>query len=293
MRALGAAAVIAVLYAALAFWPGPGAAGHPYYDGVARDHFETIAHAGGLGLAPANTLTALAMARDHGADVLEIDLQLTADGRLVLMHDDTLDRTTNLSGRVDAFTLDEIRAADAAWGYEGDDPDAFAGQGVYAPSVDEALATFPGARWIMELKNVGPQAAEELCRAIREAGAETLVMAASFHDGTLRAFRAACPEVATSMGADETRWFYYLARAGLANLHPTPAVAMQIPERHGDLTVAHPRLIAAARARGIRVQIWTVNDPADMARLIDLGVDGIITDRIDRLNTVLGREGGG
>jgi len=274
-------AIIALAWTGAALWPGPAPVSHPWLEARVETRAERIAHAGGLGRAPANTLEALAQAVEDGADVLEVDTQMTADGVLVLMHDDTVDRTTNGSGRVDALTLEQITRLDAVFGYEGEDPDRFMRQGVRVPTLAEALAAHPDMRWIAEIKPDTHEAAKAMCDTIREAGMGERVMVGSFHDNAMGHFREICPEVATGMASNEALSFYIAARLGLANWHPTRAHALQIPPRASGLDVAHPRLIEAAHARGLAVQVWTINEPEDMAALMALGVDGIITDRID------------
>jgi glycerophosphoryl diester phosphodiesterase len=281
-------AIIALVWTGAALWPGPAPVSHPWLEARVTERAERIAHGAGLGRAPANTQEALAQAVADGADVLEVDTQMTADGVLVLMHDDTVDRTTNGSGRVDELTLDEISALDAAFGYDGEEADRFADQGVRAPTLAEALVAHPEMRWIAEIKPDTAEAAQAMCQTIREAGMTERVMVGSFHDSAMAHFRAACPEVATGMASNEALSFYIAARLGLAKWHPTRAHAMQIPPRASGLDVAHPRLIAAAHARGLAVQVWTINDPDDMAALIELGVDGIITDRVDVMAGVQG-----
>ncbi len=276
-------AVIALTWTGAARWPGPAPVSHPWLEARVTDRAERIAHGGGLKRAPANTLEALAQAVEDGADVLEVDTQMTADGVLVLMHDDTVDRTTNGSGRVDALTLDQISALDAAFGYEGEERDRFARQGVRVPTLAEALAAHPDIRWIAEIKPDTQEAALAMCANIREAGMTDRVMVGSFHDSAMAHFREACPEVATGMASNEALSFYIAARLGLAKWHPTRAHAMQIPPRASGLDVAHPRLIQAAHARGLAVQVWTINDPDEMAALLALDVDAIITDRIDTM----------
>lgn len=274
-------ALIALAWTGAAFWPGPAPVSHAWLEARAETRAERIAHGAGLGRAPANTLEALAQAVADGADVLEVDAQMTVDGVLVLIHDDTVDRTTNGSGRVDAMTLEAITSLDAAFGYDGEARERFTGQGVRIPTLAEALAAHPDRRWIVEIKPDTQAAALAMCQTIREAGMGERVMVGSFHDSAMGHFRQACPDIATGMASNEALSFYIAARLGLAKWHPTRAHAMQIPPRASGLDVAHPRLIAAARARGLAVQVWTINDPADMAALIDLGVDGIITDRAD------------
>lgn len=280
--------VLAAAYAIALVWPGPEPVSHPWLDGRMAERAERIAHGGGLGRAPANTLAALEQAMADGADVLEVDTQLTADGVLVLMHDDTVDRTTDGTGRVDALALTEVQVLNAAFGYEGEPADRFAGDGITVPTLTESFAAFPDMRWIVEIKPDSELAARVMCETIREAGMQTRVLVGSFHDNAMAHFRAFCPEVATGMASNEAFSFYVMARLGLAKFHPTRAVAMQLPPRASGLDVVHPRLIAAAHARGIAVQVWTINEPDEMDTLIARGVDGIITDRVDVMARVQG-----
>lgn len=279
---------LAGAYGIALVWPGAEPVSHPWLEGRTAERAERIAHGGGLGRAPANTIAALEQAMADGADVLEVDTQLTADGILVLMHDDTVDRTTNGTGLVADLTLAEMQALNAAFGYEGEPADRFAGDGITVPTLAESFAAFPDVRWIVEIKPDTQEAARVMCETIREAGMETRALVGSFHDSAMAHFRSFCPEVATGMASDEALSFYVMARLGLAKFHPTRAVAMQVPPRASGLDVVHPRLIDAAHARGIAVQVWTINDPAEIEVLIARGVDGIITDRVDLMAGVQG-----
>lgn len=280
--------ILAAAYGAALFWPGPEPVSHPWLEGRTVDRAERIAHGGGLGRAPANTLAALEQAVTDGADVLEVDAQLTADGVLVLMHDDSVDRTTNGTGRVDALTLAGIQPLNAAFGYEGEPADRFADDGIAVPTLAEALSAFPDMRWIVEIKPDTEEAARVMCDTIRDAGMQTGVLVGSFHDNAMAHLREVCPEVATGMARSEAFSFYVMARLGLAKFHPTSAVAMQLPPRASGLDAVHPRLVSAAHARGIAVQVWTINDPAEMETFIARGVDGVITDRVDVMAGVQG-----
>jgi len=280
--------VLAAAYAAALFWPEPAPVSHPWLEGRTVERAERVAHGGGLGRAPANTLAALEQAVADGADILEADAQLTADGILVLMHDDTVDRTTNGSGRVMDLTLAEIGPLNAAFGFEGEPADRFADDGIAVPALAEALVNFPDHRWIVEIKPDTEDAARVMCETIRAAGMESRVLVGSFHDSAMAHFRAFCPEVATGMARNEAFSFYVMARLGLAKFHPSPAIALQLPPDASGLDAIHPRLVSAARARGIAVHVWTINDPDEMARFIARGVDGIITDRVDVMRDLQG-----
>ncbi len=273
--------VLALIYVVLSFIPGPDPVSHPYFDGAPKGRAEIIAHGGGLGVRPANTLSALDEAARMGADVLEVDVQQTADGVLILLHDATLDRTTDMTGAVADMPYKEVRKADAGAARVEAGGD-FTGQGIFVPTLAEAFARHPDARWVVEIKPNTERAAQTMCREIRDAGTETRVLVGSFHDDAMTAFRAACPNVATSMSTGEVTRFALAAYVGLAHLVPTEAVAMQIPTRSSGITLAHPRILRAARARGFKVQFWTINDSAAMDPLIALGADGIITDYVER-----------
>ncbi|MEL6861732.1 MAG: glycerophosphodiester phosphodiesterase [Pseudomonadota bacterium] len=281
MRAFRFLAGLAVLIGiGVFFWPAPPPVSHVYFDAVPKGQVEIIAHGGGLGHAPANTIFALERAVSMGADVLEADVQQTQDGVLILRHDDTLDRTTNLTGLIVDYDWSDLAEADAGARTEIGDT-SFAGLGIVIPRLEAALAQFPDARWILEIKNDTDSAAEAMCEVIQTADAEPRVLVGSFHDGAMKTFRRACPNVATSMSSGEVRNFVLAARIGASRLIQTEAVAMQIPVSAAGLDLSHPRILNAARARGFRVQYWTINEASEMDRLLDAGADGLITDYVD------------
>jgi len=141
----------------------------------------------------------------------------------------------------------------------------------------------------IEIKPAGPAVAQALCGLIRRNGRSALLLVASFQEDALDAFRGACPEVATSMGGGEGRWFYAAHLVRLTGAISPRAAALQAPFRLGEREVVSAELVAAAHGRNVRLHVWTVNDEALMRRLIALGVDGIITDRPDLLLRLLGR----
>nr|WP_070961488.1 glycerophosphodiester phosphodiesterase [Hyphomonas sp. Mor2] len=286
MFVLGALILVTM---AVTLWPAPAPIAHAYFDAAPKNRAEIIAHGGGQGHAPPNTILALQTALDLGTDVLEVDLQQTRDGVIILRHDDTLDRTTNMSGPIAEQDWAEISGADAGatWSVDGE---TFVGRGITIPTLDAALAAFPDARWIMEIKNDTPDAAQAVCRSIQGADAQSRVLVASFHDAAMATFRAHCPHVATSMSFEESRRFVIAARLGVSRFIATPAVALQIPMQAGGLDLTHPRLIDAAKARGIRVHYWTINDPADLSALLDAGADGVMTDYVDRAHAALANQ---
>ncbi len=283
---IGLIIVAALVAGVLSVIPAQSIASHPYFTAL-PDRPLVIAHRGGVGLRPGNTLWAFHAAEAMGADVLEADIHQTADGVLVVIHDDTLDRTTDRTGAVAALTLADIRAADAGARFTMAGGPSYAGLGIRVPTLEEVIAAHPEMPLVLEIKPDDGETARALCTELRDRGAAMRTLVGSFHDEAIKAFRAACPEIATSMASGEIQTFYALAHIGLSRFYPTKAVALQIPEEAGGVQVANRRLMDAAHARGFQVQIWTVNESADMERLLDLGADGIITDRVDRLTAVL------
>jgi len=277
--------VVAVVLVALALLM-PNAPNYPFFD---SDRPMVIAHQGGEGLRPSNTMLAFENAVALGVDVLEMDVHSTADGALVLIHDDTVDRTTDGTGRVNDLTLAEIQQLDAGDYWTPDDGATYPyrGQGARIPTLDEVLTAFPQMKFNIEIKQTEPTIATSLCEALRAHGLTERTLVASFHPTAMDEFRAACPEVATSMVEDEIRPFYILNMAFLGRLYQPPGAAFQVPEYSGDRLVLSPRFVRGAQSNNVAVHPWTIDDPADMARFLDMGVDGIITDRPDIMIEVL------
>jgi len=250
-----------------------------------------IAHRGGRGLWPENTLYAFRKAADLGADVLEMDIRQTADGVLVVLHDETVDRTTDGSGPVAALTLPRLRELDAGyrWSADGDKTHPHRGQGFAVPSLKEVFSALPRARMNLEIKTRDATLSRPLCELIREHRMEHLVVVASFGQDAMDAFRSACPGVATAATAGEARRFFRLTALFLDPLFEPRAEALQVPERLGNLDVLTPKFVRAARRLNLKIDVWTVNEPDDMRRLIALPVDGIMTDYPDRMLALLGK----
>lgn len=281
--ALGAAAALGTVRW-LRARPRPGA---PYLAGAPL----LIAHRGGAALAPENTLLALERAlRWWGADVLEIDVQPTRDGEAVVFHDATLERTTDGTGPVAERSLEEVRRLDAGFRFSPDGGGGFPfrGTGVAVPTLAEVLAALPGARLNVEIKDGRVQ--RRVAEVVREAGAEHRVLIAAGRRAD-RALLADYPG-AVSASEEELRAFYYHHRLRAAALYRPEVDALQLPERHGSMQVVTPRFVRDAHAKNLAVHVWTVDEEADMRRLLGWGVDGIVTDRPDRLARVLHEHAG-
>ncbi|WPC05844.1 glycerophosphodiester phosphodiesterase [Pseudomonas benzenivorans] len=250
-----------------------------------------IAHRGGKGLWPENSLFAFERASALGVDMLEMDLHLSSDGELVVIHDSTLERTTDGQGPVAAQSLAQLQALDAGyrWTADGGESHPYRGQGIRIPSFAEVLERFPDKPKVVEIKvpDVGMEA--QLCAMLQAHGQRDLVLVGSFYERSLQLFREHCPGVATSAGPGSVRLLVALDWLGLGGVLSPSYQALQIPERHSGLPIASAGLLHTARERGLNVQLWTINEQPAMRRLLDMGAQGLITDYPDRALQLLGR----
>ncbi len=260
--------------------------GRPYLAGAPL----LVAHRGGGRLAPENTLAAFTSAvEDWGADMLELDVRLTSDGVVVVIHDATVDRTTNGKGAVSDLTFAELRALDA--GYRFLDPDGnptFRGRGVIVPTLEEVLDGFPGVWLNVEAKEAA--VAVPLVDLVRKRGEEYRVLLAAEIEKNRREIR----DYQGPWGASRLDCFlFWMAQWIPGGSAFTPSVdVFQVPEHWKGKRVLTPRLIREAHRRNIPVHVWTVDDPEDMKRLLSWGVDAIQSDRPDLLSQVLVAEAG-
>jgi glycerophosphoryl diester phosphodiesterase len=215
-----------------------------------------FAHRGGAARGPENTLAACERGVAFGADGLECDVHLSHDGIPVVIHDETLERTTNLTGPVSARTADE-------------------------PTLEQLLRRFPDTRVIVEAKQGGARLARAIAVTIAYTGASDRVCVGSFDHVTLAAFRAAAPHVATSASEPEARWTLYRSWVRWPIRSFAPHVAFQVPEHAGRLRVISPGFVRQVHREGRVVQVWVVDAEDDVRRLLDWGVDGIISDLPD------------
>jgi glycerophosphoryl diester phosphodiesterase len=265
------------------------------------------AHQGGAREAPSSTLLALRQAVAAGADGLELDVHATSDRQLVVCHDTTVDRTTNASGPITSFTLAELQVLDNAyWWVPGavvatDRPDpeyVYRGRAPLDPSLRiaalrEVLEEFRGVFLNLDIKQTAPAVEPyeaDLADLLRAYGRADDVIVASFHDAATDAFARAAPEIPTSYGTVGTALFVGAVRNGTeppASRH----VALQVPVAFQGITLVDEALVRAAHRREIAVHVWTIDDRAEMHDLLDLGVDGIMSDRPTILEDVLQERG--
>jgi glycerophosphoryl diester phosphodiesterase len=236
---------------------------------------QVFAHRGGAALRPENTIPAFDHGMALGADGLELDVHLSRDGVVVVHHDPTLERTTNGRGPVAALTAAELARLDAGYHFEG-----FRGAAGGVPTLNEVLRRYPAAQLIIELKVNDPILAHRTIEEVRAADAVERVAVGSFGTRVLRAARLYEPRLLTGASREETRLALYRSWVRWPVRHP-PNDAFQVPETSGSTRVVSRRFVDDAHQTGVAVQVWTVNDAADMHRLLDWGVDGLISDRPD------------
>ncbi|MEU8659651.1 glycerophosphodiester phosphodiesterase [Actinoplanes philippinensis] len=242
---------------------------HPYLDSPGPLAF---AHRGGAADGDENTAEAFRRAVDMGYRYVETDVHATADGVPVVIHDAELDRVAGQPARV----------ADLTW---ADLSSVRVGGAAAVPRLDEVLDAWPGIRFNVDVKADG--VVEPAVAAVRATGAEDRVLLASFSDARLARVRALTgPQMATSLGMRATARLWLAAAAGVRLRVPESAVAAQIPVRHGRVTVLTPRFLTYLHRLGLQAHVWTIDDPEEMNRLLDMGVDGIMTDRIEVLRDV-------
>jgi glycerophosphoryl diester phosphodiesterase len=255
------------------------------------DHKPLVfAHQGAENLFPSNTMYAFEQSVRMGVDVLDTDMHMTRDGVLILMHDQTVDRTTNGSGAVRDLTLVEIQQLDAGYAFSLDGGQSFPyrGAGFSVPTLEALFQAFPDKRFGIEIKQTDPlPTAQRFCDLIRQYKMQDSVLVSSFRQENMEAFRQTCPEVATSATESEVRTFYILYRLGLVDTLTPNYSSLQVPEERGGILLLTPGFVRAAHRRGLAVQPWTINESEDLRRILTLGVDGINTDNPDRLLALL------
>ncbi|MFI7405799.1 glycerophosphodiester phosphodiesterase [Streptomyces sp. NPDC049541] len=246
---------------------------HPYLDHPGPIPF---AHRGGAADGLENTVLQFRRAVEAGYRYLETDVHTTADGKLVAFHDSTLDRMTDGAGRIADLPWKDVRHARVA----GKEP---------VPLFEELLETFPEVRWNVDLK--AESSLHPFLDLIERTRAWDRICVGSFSEArVVRAQRLAGPRLATSYG---TRGVLNLRLRswGVPAALRASAVAAQVPESQSGIQVVDHRFVRAAHARGLQVHVWTINEADRMHRLLDLGVDGIMTDHIDTLRKVMEERG--
>ena len=255
-----------------------------------------LAHRGASTLAPENTMEAFRTAVEAGAGGLELDVHLTRDGHVVVIHDATVDRTTSGAGAVSEMTVDELRRLDAGHTFspDGGPTRPYQGRGVRVPTLEEVLEGFPDVAVNIDLKDGSPGIEAAVLGVLRETNAWERVLVVSTRRATVRRFRKISGgHVSTGASRWEIGVFFLFSRLRLERLVSPAYDALQVPLRHRGIPLVTPRFVRAAQARGVRVDVWTINQADEMRRLLDLGVDVIMTDRPGMLAEVLERRAKG
>lgn len=227
---------------------------------------------------------------EEGASGVELDVHMSRDGTILVIHDDTVDRTTDGIGLVREKPLPEIAKLDAGYRFSRDRGASFPyrGLGLTVPTLEVVYREFPEAVVNVEIKEGLPGIEEVVLRVIREAGAEGRTLVASQKHGLNKRFREVSRgEIHTSASQFEIGVFYWLSQLRLERLSKPAYTAIQVPVRHFGIEILTPRFVAAAHNRGVRVDVWTVDDPDEMRRILDLGADVIMTNRPQILAEVL------
>lgn len=246
-----------------------------------------IPHGGGDGLFPENTMYAYEKSQVLGGDVIDLDVFMAAGNVLIAMHDDTLERTTNGTGRVSQTAYPAIAKLDAGWNFKKNGKFPFRNQGLRVPTIESVLKHFPHTPATLDLKDLRVEVVGPICSLLRKLKRTSDVYVGVDTVEQVMAFRSKCPEVSTS-GTDAERRAMRAARDTNDLTFTTKQLVGQ-PRYVGDdgtkrITTEY---LAFSHAKGIAVLTWVVDDPKDMAELIKLGVDGIYTRRPDLLVRVL------
>ena len=255
-----------------------------------------FAHEAGSWEAPSSTLFAMDRALEAGATALELDVHASADGHVVVSHDATVERTTNGTGAIAELTLSELQDLDNVYWFvpgathvRGLDPEAYPFRG-RAPddpmfgiaSLRQVLERYPGVVLNLDIKASAPTVPayeDRLARLLKDFERSDDVIVASFRDPSIEAFSSFAPAIGTSAGPLAMAEFWRVVHGRSDDpLSPMRYVALQVPERFGELIVTDELLVESAHKAGYAVHVWTINEPSTMKQLVDLGVDGIFTD---------------
>jgi glycerophosphoryl diester phosphodiesterase len=248
-------------------------------------------HRGAAGVAPENTLPSFALAVALGAGYLELDVHATADGEIVVLHDPELDRTTDGSGPVAARTWSQVSALDAGQHFTHDGHSfPYRGQGVRVPRLADVLEAFPNHRVNIEIKQADPPIVGAVLDVLRRADSLDRVLLAAEADDIMGAIRREVGDrVATGMCVGDALDFFGRVQRDEWSGYSAPGNALQIPPAHAGLELVTPASVAAAHRAGLEVHVWTINDGAQIERLLAVGADGVMSDLPGLVTTAVHR----
>jgi glycerophosphoryl diester phosphodiesterase len=265
---------------------------HPYFD---LPKPIVVGHRGASGELPENTLPAFERALSDGAAILETDVHLTRDGEVVLCHDPQLDRTTDGTGAVEHHTLAELRDLDAGYHFSRDAGASFPerGKGIRIPTLNEAFEAFPGIRFNVEVKRNSAALIEATVAIVAETGREAITLLAAEADDTMSALRAhlAATGVRPAMGAAVGDVVGFVRAAVEGGTPPPEPMALQVPPSFAGAPLVTPEFLEFAHRHDVQVHVWTINEEDEMRRLLDLGVDAVMSDFPGLLRKVVDERG--
>ena len=250
-------------------------------------------HRGAAGTTPENTLVSFRRGLEDGATFIELDVHASRDGEIVIIHDETVQRTTDGAGAVREMDLAELGRLDAGFRFtpDGGASHPFRGRGIGVPTLREFFSEFSGTRATLEIKELAAPAIETLFDLVEEFGKAEEVLVAAEDDAIMDAARAVIRRrglhVATGFSTGEIRAFLTPLWMGGEPPPDIAGQALQIPRRYQGMDLITPASVDAAHRRGVEVHVWTVNEVDEMRELLALGVDGIITDYPARLRDLL------
>jgi len=246
-------------------------------------------HRGAAGEFPENTLLSFERALECGATCLETDIHASRDGHLVLFHDESLERTTNGRGLLKECTLAELKSLDAGYRFRPDRGAShpFRGVGLRIPTLEEFFSRFPGVKVTLEMKQAEPAVEKQLLELTARLGRLEDVLIASEHDVIMKRVRRLRADVATSFSSIEVAAFLGKRKLSPSSPYAPPGQALQVPAQWKGVPLVTEPFIRAAHDLCIEVHVWTVNEAVEMEKLLDLGVDGIMTDFPGRLAALL------
>ncbi|OFV89473.1 MAG: hypothetical protein A3J75_00075 [Acidobacteria bacterium RBG_16_68_9] len=237
-------------------------------------------HRGAAGLAPENTLPSLHLAAALGVAYLELDVRSTRNGTIIVLHDASLERTTNGEGPVLEHSDEQLDRLDAGYRFTHDGAHfPYRGQGVRIPTLESVLRAFPHHAFNIEIKQEQPSIVREVVDLLIATDTAERTLLAAEHDSIMQAIRAATSDrIPTGISAGEVADFIGRTTRDDWDGYRPPGRALQIPPSYEGIELVTPSSITAAHRLGIEVHVWTINDAAEIERLLDLGVDGIMSD---------------
>jgi glycerophosphoryl diester phosphodiesterase len=248
-----------------------------------------MAHRGGMGLWPENTLYAFERAAAMGVEVMEIDVRQSSDGEIVVIHDETVDNVSNGNGAVAELDLQELKSLDFAYDFikDGGEKPELRGSGITITTLKELFQRLQGSYFNIDIKVNSAGFVRDVLELVRSEGMMERVVIGSFYGNIVNLVNSEAPEFITSASATEAWVMFLLNKVGLGRLHQPSGVAYQVPATHKGMVVVTPSFVRSAHSAGQEVHVWTVDDPSEMRRLLEMGVDGIVTNRPDMAVSVV------